>query len=443
MIFVLEPQSAGSQLGNPDEAQPNGLYTYTLTEGANVIAPTRVGGMTPPSTITNGLGPGVTVTPSSMFSTDSMKSEMIITRPANPTLPTPADTAASQSTSGSSRNSKVHSADPDSTMNYNHTTLIVIVVLACLSILAVGLWYFRRSRAHKLLSNGMTDLESTFQEKRSSISKAISNNHNRRSWIKLNEEIGNIQEKEREAEEVRESTIPPAVLPIQVPQSHLDGRHVEQHQQHARQVQPLEVYEYNTTAVQQIYPNADTQTSSMRTVAERRNSTINHFPVPPSTIPNVRASPPVLATKRVERDIQTKHQQKQEDIFESPKDQLHVLSPEIGVATTSHLPASSSRSAVAVDGYPTGRLTGSGRDLTRMASQDSDAELEMPKRQSLPYVLPVQEAERTPTFISLNQINQKQNTNNDHHKQSPEYRSPTESMYVIYKDRNTIYQGKQ
>ncbi|WVW86965.1 hypothetical protein I302_109021 [Kwoniella bestiolae CBS 10118] len=416
MIFVLEPENAlfitPSPAGmiepnpNPNPVYQEGLFTFTLTEGANIIDPTPVIAMAPPTTMSLASQPGITITPStspavlSSVTSTSTSKEMMITRPANPTLPISTPTTTSETETEKKM-------DMDPTMTYNHTTLIVVFVLLGLSALAVGLWYFRRSRTRKMISNGLADLEASVQEKRLS---SLSKRDNRRSWIKLNEEI-------EQSEKVNSPSLPfPPSVNHQV-QNRFHNQ--DQHQ----------VYDYNNNN-SNTNPIEDNLSSSSYTL-NRRNSTINHFPAPPSNIPQL---PPLPPTPQPQTSSSPGQQSINENknIFESSELEVEP-EPEIGVATTTSLPASSSRSAVAIHAYPGRSLTGSGREISKIGEVETpDFTLSQegstsnsPKRQSLPYVLPVQEAERTPTFISLSQVN--------HEKKSPDYRSPTESLYVIYK----------
>ncbi|WWC73732.1 uncharacterized protein I206_107704 [Kwoniella pini CBS 10737] len=402
-------------------------YTYILSEGANVIAPRPTTGIVLPTSIMN--DGGMTIKPSSILSTTSVeygstKSEMIITRPANLPLPTTYSSSTIQSQSNSlgdqSKDKKLNS-NSNSNMNYNHTTLIIIIILSFLSIFSILLWYFKKSKTKKLLLNKMNDLESTFKEKkRNSISKIMINNNNRKSWIKLNEEICNIQEKEE--------------IDIQVNQSQL--HQVINGDQH------IEVNDYNDIE-RQSHTHGNLSTTICNSTNEfigndKRNSTINHFPIPPSNIPDL---PPLPPTPSTNTDTNMQHISK--DIFQSNEYQINqVLSPEIGIATTNQIPASSSKSAITINDYPKIKLNGSSeKSLTKLENNYDESDSISQNRQSLPYVLPLQEAERTPTFISLSQLNQQ--AENNKQVSTSEYRSPTESMYVIYKERNTIYQVKQ
>ncbi|WWD04567.1 hypothetical protein V865_002637 [Kwoniella europaea PYCC6329] len=422
MIFVLEPENAvvtspgltpatlDAQMfnENSDPVYQEGLFTLTLTEGANIINPTPAVDMAPQTTMSLASQAAVTITPtSSDGSSIPTSKEMMITRPANPTLPTTqsisTSTLSSTSEEGGDKNDNI-------SRTYNHTTLIVVFVLLGLSALAVGLWYFRRSRTRKMISNGLADLEASVQEKRLS---TVSRMTNRRSWVKLNEEIEQIENEK--------ANDPPSVsLPYPPSINHQNQIRVEQRDQHHNQV-----YDYNDNYQTRSIGN-DLISSSY--TLNKRNSTINHFPAPPSNIPQL---PPLPLTPQPKAS---------ENIFESAevevKSDVEVpiptrYEPEIGVATTTSLPASSSRSAVAVDAYPSRTLTSSGREISKLNEGDgpdfSQSQENSPRRQSLPYVLPIQEAERTPTFISLSQMN--------HEKKSPDYRSPTESLYVIYKDK--------
>ncbi|WWC92757.1 uncharacterized protein L201_007716 [Kwoniella dendrophila CBS 6074] len=479
MIFVFEPQNAivtppegnsalNAQYLNNDPIYQEGLFTYTLTQGANIISPTPTinTGDIDMSSPTMMKAAGITVVPSSISSmignidVDSTKNQdMMITRPANPIIPnattlnsglSASSTVTSSSSipfsnpeislaaNGNEEASPSNNKSSSTTMQYNHTTLIVILILLCLSILAIGLWYFKKSRTRKIINNHLEDLENNVQEKRLSISKALTNSTQRRSWIKLNEEIINNNEFSKSS-----STSPsPTATVFQDHQNEkADIIKQEKHdsilgtltfpkptqtyslqQTQAYQIPP-QVYDYNQsyvnkntqieTILEEVQDNNNNRLSSSTYNLNKRNSTINYFPEPPSNIP----LPPLPPT---------------------PQAQANTSDPEIGLATTTYLPASSSRSAVAVDAYPGRLLTGSGRDLAKISGDDIvdvvqqkiDSESDSPKRNSLPYVLPVQEAERTPRFISLSQMN--------HEKKSPDYRSPTESLYVIYKDRQSV-----
>nr|XP_031857600.1 uncharacterized protein CI109_006995 [Kwoniella shandongensis]KAA5524672.1 hypothetical protein CI109_006995 [Kwoniella shandongensis] len=118
---------------------------------------------------------------------------------------------------------------------------------------------------------------------------------------------------------------------------------------------------------------------------------------------------------------------------------------QIGVATTTNsLPASSSRSAVVAESYPartgTGTSTGTGtgnstgeatishsisdrsmKDNKQVSPGEAETKSRIP---DVPYALPLQED--TSAFIPLSQM--------AFEKKEPNYRSPTESLYVCYKD---------
>ncbi|KAK6908491.1 hypothetical protein I203_102493 [Kwoniella mangroviensis CBS 8507] len=424
MIFVIEPENAlatspgptavdlDAQMINasPDPLYREGLFTFTLTEGANIINPTPAIEMAPPTTMSLASQSAVTIIPTSSddVSTSTSK-EMMITRPANPTLPT---TQAIFTSTLSSTSEKGGMKNDNPTTTYNHTTLIVVFILLGLSALGVGLWYFRRSRTRKLISNGLADLEASVQEKRLS---TVSRMTNRRSWIKLNEEIEQI-ENEKSNNSLSVS------LPYSPSANHQNQSQIEKQDQSDNQA-----YDYNINS--QMRSVGNNLNSSSYTL-NKRSSTINHFPAPPSNLPQL---PPLPLTPQPQSRLK-----ENENIFESSEVQVQVPSvtqsrhePEIGVATTTSLPASSSRTAVAIDAYPGRTLTGSGKEISKLNDGDgldfSQSQENSPKRQSLPYVPPVQEAERTPTFISLSQMN--------HEKKSPDYRSPTESLYVIYKEK--------
>ncbi|WVQ96033.1 hypothetical protein IAU59_003133 [Kwoniella sp. CBS 9459] len=163
--------------------------------------------------------------------------------------------------------------------------------------------------------------------------------------------------------------------------------------------------------------------------SERRKSTISWFPSPPTSLPPL----PPLPTSAPSQASSTVTDSQKHTAYTATAGDGNRKShgAEIGVATTTSMPASSSRSAVAVDSYPV-RGAGSGKDLAKLGTESS---LPAIKRQSLPYVLPAQEAERTPTFLSLSTMPAHDQPNQPDQETQKEKRHPTESLYVFYKDK--------
>ncbi|OCF43833.1 hypothetical protein I317_02275 [Kwoniella heveanensis CBS 569] len=204
------------------------------------------------------------------------------------------------------------------------------------------------------------------------------------------------------------------------------------------------------------YNNVTRESMISNGSSERRKSTISWFPPPPTSLPPLPPLP-TSALSAPESQLQQAHPVTVTNAYTSAganRKSVGQSGIEIGVATTTSVPASSSRSAVAVDSYPVRSATGSGKDLTKLGSEPS---MPMPtakgvavstsasfgKRQSLPYVLPVQEAERTPTFLSLSTMPSLDEQSRDEmpdraeqgSEKEREKRHPTESLYVIYKDK--------
>ncbi|WVR08086.1 hypothetical protein IAU60_005132 [Kwoniella sp. DSM 27419] len=472
--------------GTAGQAGPAGLMTMTLTQGANVLPYAQAQATMTPTTesVVAAASLATTGTPSmsvaSQSSSSPTPSPQMTSKP--PSLSAGAGGTLSATPSGAYGDRVVHNPPTDdNTTSFNKATLIIVLVLFLLLGLVVSIWYLRKRRAQIALREGMDDLENSAQEKR--LSRLLAGGE-QRTWMKLDEpespvvlsekqaqgytatppssrihEVdvgprGGYQYPEREEQAYRPSSLvyghsyaSATVAPAHDESQRMGQANAEAYaqgqspatlsQSHTYQPAPYEGCQVPSDLPKGNRLSRDltlpTLSSSMRA------STMSWFPPPPTSLPPLPLLPPPQHTST-----------------STPFDDAHHVVDNdhpgpgmaIGLATTTCMTVSSSRSAVAIDAYPLRGNVGSNRDLTALSRQGSGKRRSIPpaSAQTLGISQP-SETERTPTFLPLGGADSSPAGEGNTHSKVKEAqrqtlgidsagkRHPTESLYVIYKDR--------